>query len=235
MEDGAAFRRALEAAGREVERSDRVMTLGVTPRRPETGYGYLEQGEVLDPEIGLRRVRRFTEKPDAETARQFVASGDYLWNAGIFVFRAGRLLELLSEFEPEMAAGLEEIRLRPEAIDELYATLRRISIDFAVMERCADLGTLPLDCGWSDLGSWEALAEVMAKDSNDNVVRGDVLSIDSKDNLLFAEQGAVTVVGVSNLVVVRTADSVLVIPKERSQEVKAVVDALAEDGRDELL
>jgi mannose-1-phosphate guanylyltransferase len=190
---------------------------------------------VLDPEIGLRRVRRFTEKPDAETARQFVASGDYLWNAGIFVFRAGRLLELLSEFEPEMAAGLEEIRLRPEAIDELYATLRRISIDFAVMERCADLGTLPLDCGWSDLGSWEALAEVMAKDSNDNVVRGDVLSIDSKDNLLFAEQGAVTVVGVSNLVVVRTADSVLVIPKERSQEVKAVVDALAEDGRDELL
>jgi len=235
MEDGAAFRRSLEMAAREVEQSDRVMTLGVKPRWPETGYGYLEQGEVLDAAIGLRRVCRFTEKPDSESAKQFVASGDYLWNAGIFVFRAGRLWDLLNQFEPEMAAGLVEIERQPQAINELYGRLRKVSIDYAVMERCDDLGTLPLDCGWSDLGSWEALAEVLTKDGEGNTVRGDVLDIDSSGNLLFAEHGIVTVVGVSNLVVVRTADSVLVIPKSRSQDVKVVVDALTERGRDELL
>jgi mannose-1-phosphate guanylyltransferase/mannose-6-phosphate isomerase len=235
MEDGAAFRRSLETAAGEVERSDRVMTLGVKPRWPETGYGYLEQGEVLDDSIGLRRVRRFTEKPDAESAETFVASGDYLWNAGIFVFRAGRLWDLLSQFEPQVAAGLEEIERRPQSIDELYGKLRKVSIDYAVMERCDDLGTLPLDCGWSDLGSWEALAEVLTKDSAGNSVRGDVLDIDSSGNLLFAEQGFISVVGVSDLVVVRTADSVLVMPRSRSQEVKEVVDRLSERGRDELL
>jgi mannose-1-phosphate guanylyltransferase/mannose-6-phosphate isomerase len=235
IENGAAFRQTLESAAAEVERSDRVMTLGVAPHRPETGYGYLEQGEVLDSELGLRGVRRFTEKPDAETAKQFVDSGDYLWNAGIFVFRAGRLLELLAEFQPDLAAGLEKISQQPESIDELYGDLRRISIDYAVMERCEDLGTLPLDCGWSDLGSWEALAEVMPADDKGNSVHGDVLEIDSHDNLLFAEEGTVTVVGVSDLVVVRTADSVLVIPKDRSQEVKAIVDALADRNRQDLL
>ena len=134
-----------------------------------------------------------------------------------------------------MAAGLERIRQKPESIEQLYGELPRISIDYAVMERCDDLCTLPLDCGWSDLGSWEALAEVMPVNDKGNSVHGDVLDIDSHGNLLFAEEGTVTVVGVSDLVVVRTADSVLVIPKERSQEVKSIVDALAERDRQDLL
>jgi mannose-1-phosphate guanylyltransferase/mannose-6-phosphate isomerase len=235
VNDDAAFRVGLAAAAADVDRSDRVMTLGVAPHRVETGYGYLEQGDVLGAEDGIRQVRRFIEKPDRETAARFVASGDYLWNAGIFVFRSGRLLELLARHEPEMAATLERIAARPEEIEELYATLRRISIDYAVMERCDDLATLPLDCGWSDLGSWEALAEVVAVDGSGNAIRGEVVTEQASGNLLFADHGLIAAVGVSDLVVVRTGDAVLVMPKSRAQDVKGVVEALRDRGRDDLL
>jgi mannose-1-phosphate guanylyltransferase len=233
--DDAPFRDTLEAAAREVQREDRVMTLGVKPRWAETGYGYLELGDVLDPKSGVRRVARFTEKPSPETAERFVASGDYLWNAGIFVFRGERLLQLLEEHEPAIARGLRSIDHEPEQIDEFYAALPKISIDYAVMERCPDLATLPLDCGWSDLGSWAALAEVLERDGEGNSRRGDVVSLDSKDNLLFAAGGAVAVVGISGLVVVQTEDAVLVIPRERSQEVKDLVEELRRRGRNDLL
>ena len=177
----------------------------------------------------------FTEKPDQESARRFVDSGDYLWNAGIFVFRAGRFWSLLKQFEPDMAATLEEIGRRPEEIDDLYGTMRRVSVDYAVMERCDDLATLPLDCGWSDLGSWEALAEVLEENGNGNAVRGEALAIDASGNLLFCDHGLISAVGVSDLVIVRTDDAVLVMPKSRSQEVKAIVEALQANGRDDLL
>ena len=235
MEDGDAFRRTLDTAASEVVHSDRIMTLGVAPRWAETGYGYLELGETLDASTGLRRVRRFTEKPDASTAKRFVASGDYLWNAGIFVFRAGRLWDLLQQYEPQIAAGIEAIEARPQEIDSLYRQLSRVSIDLAVMERCEELGTLSLDCGWSDLGSWAALAEVLPHNEAGNAVRGDVLEIDASGNLLIAAEGLVAAVGVSDLVVIRTADAVLIMPKERSQDVKTVVETLQKSGREDLL
>jgi mannose-1-phosphate guanylyltransferase/mannose-6-phosphate isomerase len=235
VEDDAAFRAGLASAAAEVDRFDRVMTLGISPHRVETGYGYLEQGEILNDEDGIREVRRFIEKPDRETAVRFVESGDYLWNAGIFVFRSGRLLELVARLQPQMAATLERIETRPEEIEELYGALRRISIDYAVMEQCDDLATLPLDCGWSDLGSWEALAEVVASDGSGNAIRGEVVMEEASGNLLFADDGLIAAVGVSDLVIVRTADVVLVMPKSRAQEVKTVVEALHDRGRDDLL
>ena len=235
VEDHAAFRRALETAAAEVRRSDRVMTLGVKPARPETGYGYLEVGEVVDEASGAAKVVRFTEKPDMETARGFVAGGRYLWNAGIFVFRCGRLLDLLAEYEPEIAAGLAAIEREPDRINELYAELQRISIDYGVMERCEDLATLPLECGWSDLGSWQALAEVLVADADGNRIHGDVIASGADGNLLWADRGTIAVAGVEGLAVVRTGDAVLVVPLERSQEVKELVDRLAAAGRDELL
>lgn len=232
--DAAAFRETLGRAA-EAAAGGRVLTLGVAPRRPETGYGYLELGELLDEESGLQRVVRFTEKPDADHARAFVDSGNYLWNGGIFVFRGSVLLERLARHQPELAAGLEEIGRRPQAIDEVYPRLPRISIDHGVMEKLDDLATLPLDCGWSDLGSWAALAEVLPGDERGNRGRGDVVTVDSRDNLLYAEHGTVAVVGVEGLVVVRTGDAVLVLPAERSQEVRAVVAELEKRGRDDLL
>ncbi len=231
--DPEGFRETLGRAAAVVEREDKVMTLGVTPRWAETGYGYLE----LEPGSGsgVRRVRRFVEKPDPETAERFFRSGDYLWNAGIFLFRGSRLLDILARLQPGLAQGLEEIAAAPERLDELYARLPADSIDYAVMEKLEGIATLPLDCGWSDLGSWTALDEVLARDAAGNTGRGDRIAVDSRDNLLFADAGTIAVVGVEGLVVVRTGDTVLVCPKERSQEVKKIVAELQARGRGELL
>ncbi len=234
MAEGEAFRAALVQAGR-VAAEGSVVALGVEPRWPECGYGYLELGEQLDAATGLRRVERFTEKPDAETAREFVDSGRYRWNAGIFVFLGSVLLRELARWQPALAAGLEEIERRPEAIDELYGRLPKISIDFGVMEKLEELVTLPLDCGWSDLGGWQALAEILPADESGNTTRGSVVTLDSAGNLLYAEHGTVAVMGVTDLVVVRTEDAVLVVPRSRAQEVRRITDELERSGRGELL
>ncbi len=235
MADAQAFRDTVQTAIRAVEGEDRVLALGVVPRWPEAGYGYLELGEALDPAVALHRVVRFTEKPDPATARRFFESGNYLWNAGIFVFRGSVLLGLLERHQPELAAGLAEIAGDRGRLAEVYPRLPSISIDYAVMEKLADLATLPLDCGWSDLGSWQALAEVLPRDADGNVSRGDVLALDAEDNLLISDSGALAVLGVRGLVVVQTPDAVLVLPRERSQEVRRIVDELARRRRDELL
>jgi mannose-1-phosphate guanylyltransferase len=231
------FRDTLAAAARVVAARDEVMTLGVTPRWAETGYGYLEleEGERLAEGDGVRRVRRFLEKPSPEDAARFAGSGRHLWNAGIFLFRGDRLLELLARHEPELARGLEEIATAPERLAEVYPRLPARSIDYAVMEKLDSLATLPLDCGWSDLGSWEALAEVLPADVLGNAGRGDCLAIDATGNLLFSDAGTVAVLGVEGLVVVRTGDAVLVMPKHRSQEVRRLVRELGDRGREELL
>lgn len=235
--DPTAFRETLAAAARVALDERRIMTLGVTPHRPETGFGYLE----LEPPAaggqagGVRRVQRFVEKPDAARAALYAASGHHLWNAGIFVFQGDDFLDLLARHAPEIAQGLAKIEAEPARLAELYAALPSISIDYALMEKLDTIGTLPLDCGWSDLGSWEALSEVLPADAEGNAVRGEALAVDAADNLLVAEEGTIAVLGVSGLVVVRTGDTVLVCPKERSQEVRRLLDELAARGRGDLL
>jgi mannose-1-phosphate guanylyltransferase/mannose-6-phosphate isomerase len=247
--DPAAFRDTLARAARAVEAEDRVMTLGVTPRWPETGYGYLElepppPEEPEEPEedagpggSGLRRVRRFVEKPTLENAERFVASGNYLWNAGIFLFRGTTFLDVLARLQPELARGLEEIADAPDRVAEIYPRLPADSVDYAVMEKLENITTLPLDCGWSDLGSWSALDEVLPRDAGNtgNTGRGDTVAVDASGNLLFSDAGLIAVLGVRDLVVVRTGDAVLVMPKERSQEVRRIVAELAARGREDLL
>ncbi len=235
MGRGEAFRQTLERA-RRVAADGRVVALGVEPRWPEPGYGYLELGERLDGDTGLSRVRRFTEKPDAETAQSFFDSGNYHWNAGIFVFLCSVLLRELERWQPELAASLEELDRRPsEEIDDLYARLPRISIDFGVIEKLAELTTLPLACEWSDLGGWAALAEILPTDEGGNATRGEVLAFDASNNLLYADQGTVAVLGVSDLVVVKTDDAVLVLPRDRAQEVRRITEELKRRGSDKLL
>ena len=235
IEDREAFLETLRTAEKITREGDRVMTLGVHPVRPDTGYGYLELGPVLDAESGLRQVLQYKEKPDQQTADRFVESGDYLWNAGIFLVRVGRLLELLAEHQPEMARSLEAIEGQPESIAELYPRLPSISIDFGVMEHLEEVVTLPLDCGWSDLGSWEALAEILPRDESGNVARGEVVSVDCRGNVFFAEEGTIAALGVEGLVVVRLGDSVLVVPKNRTQEIRKIVAALEDRGLTDLL
>ena len=233
--DPEGFRETLTRAGRVAERDDRVMTLGVKPRWAETGYGYLELGNALEGGEEAYEVAHFREKPDAATAEKYLAGGKHLWNAGIFVFKGTTLLRHLAHFEPEIGAGLEAIEASPEKVAELFPTLPSISIDYAVMERLKGIATVPLDCGWSDLGSWEALTEVIPADEKGNRERGDTLALDSSNNLLFADQGQVVTLGVENLVVVRTGDTVLVMPRDRSQDVRNIVDRLKADDRLDLL
>ncbi len=233
--DAASFRATLENAAKVAERDRRVVALGVVPKWPESGYGYLELGETIDPRTGLRQVARFTEKPDPATAAAYVDGGQHWWNAGIFIFCGSVLLDELARFEPEIGQGLDEIARSPDRTAEIYPRLPSISIDYAVMERLDSIAALPLDCGWSDLGSWQALFAELADDGDGNRGQGDVIAIDAKDNLLWADGGTVTVVGVDNLAVVRTGDAVLVLPLERSQEVRRIVERLREGDRTELL
>ena len=233
--DESSFRTSLAAAASVAAREDRVMTLGVVPRWPEPGFGYLELGDVEDESLGLRRVAAFKEKPDLETAKVYLDSGKHLWNAGIFVFRGGRLLDLIAEHAPAIDEGLRAIREQPEQLATHYSRLPKLSIDFAVMEKCDDLATLPLDCGWSDLGSWAALAELLPADSAGNATRGRVAALEARDNLLVADQGTIAVIGVSDLVVVRTADAVLVVGKDQAQKVKELVEMLGRGDFADLL
>ena len=235
VEDVEKFQATLEVAAAAAADQDSILTLGVRPTRAEIGYGYLELGETLDDTGKIRRVLRFTEKPDLESAREFVSSGKFLWNAGIFVFRGRVLLDRLRQHQPELAEGLAEIETSPNRLVEIYSDLPAISIDHGLMEKLGDLGTVPLDCGWTDLGSWEAMWEQLGPDSDGNVVSGEVISIDSKNNLLMSTDGVVAAVGVEGLVIVKTRDAVLVIPKERSQEVRQIVEQLAATSRDDLL
>lgn len=231
--DDADFRAILGRAAQAVEEHDYVMTLGVIPRWPETGYGYLELGAELAN--GLRHVLRFVEKPALAAAEAYLAGGRHLWNAGIFVFRGTTFLQLLGLHQPQLAAGLAAIAAEPLRAAEIYASLPAESIDVAIMEKLDDIATLPLDCGWSDLGSWEALHEILAKDEAGNAFRGDALALDSSNNLIVSEGGLVAVLGVSDLVVVRTGDTVVVLPKARSQEVRRLVAELAARERGDLL
>ncbi len=234
VEDRVAFREAVEEAGRLARRDGLVMTLGVQPHRAETGYGYLEVGKKMRDSPQASEVVRFTEKPQLDQAREFLASGKYLWNAGIFVFTGTVLLEGIAEHLPALHHCLEEWWRHPDQLERIYGSMPKISIDHGLMEKLSKLGTIPLGCGWSDLGSWQALTEIMER-TGDNQVHGDVVAVDAQNNLLWSEEGLIAVVGISGLVVVRTGDTVLVMPVERAQEVKTVVNRLQARGRDQHL
>ncbi len=233
--DAESYRATLTQAAGVVEREDRILTLGVVPGRPETGFGYLELAEEIPGEPGLRRVRRFTEKPDRATAERFLAGGAHLWNAGIFVFRGGVLLAGLERHAPELAQGLAELARAPERAGDLYPRLPSISIDYAVMEKFEAMAALPLDCGWSDVGSWDALAEILPADPDGNVARGDAVVVDGARNITYAEEGTIAILGLSDLIVVRSGDAVLVARRKDAQEVRRIVERLADSGRSGLL
>ena len=240
VQDNGAFLQAL-AAGNDLASRGHLVTFGIVPTYPETGYGYIQGGAPLSGEGGAMPVERFVEKPDLATAEGYIAAGDFFWNSGMFMFRASRFLEELRRYAPEIAAGasgayqaarrdMDFVRLDPE----LFSGCPSDSVDYAVMERTDAGVVIPLDAGWSDVGAWSALWEIGDKDEGGNVKKGDVVALDSHNCYLRSEGRLIATVGVDDHVVVETPDVVLVAHRDRVQDVKNLVEQMREQQRSEV-
>lgn len=228
--DVAAFHAAIQAALPLVE-DGWLVTFGITPDAAETGYGYIQVGEDVAP--GVHRVVRFVEKPAREIADAMVASGDHAWNGGIFLFRADKYLAALGAHASAMLVATQEAmgkathdgaRIYPDA--EAFARSPADSIDYAVMEKADRVAVVPVEMGWSDLGSWDALHTISTLDEGGNATSGSVIVLDSSNCLVRTDGARVAMVGVSDLIVVVSGDDILILPRGRSQEVKALLEAM---------
>jgi mannose-1-phosphate guanylyltransferase / mannose-6-phosphate isomerase len=232
-----AFHAAIAQAGRLAEQGF-LVTFGIVPNQPETGYGYIKRDtEQLGDAF---KVASFVEKPDLETAKRYLQSGDYFWNSGMFAFTAGNFLKELEKFNPQMLSVCRQ-SLQAAKVDmdfvrldkAVFSTCPSDSIDYAIMEKTDKAVVIPLDADWNDVGSWSALWDVTEKDASGNAVSGDVMTVDTRNSYIFAENKLVTVIGVENLIVVETKDAVMIAAKDRVQEVKQIVDQLKKLGRTE--
>jgi mannose-1-phosphate guanylyltransferase/mannose-6-phosphate isomerase len=232
--------------GKLAAEEGRLVTFGIVPKGPETGYGYIkavkQRADKLSEGNSVFDVERFEEKPDIATARSYLESGDYFWNSGMFMFKATRYIKELEKFVPEMLASCKKahagasrdkdfIRLDSKA----FLVCPSDSIDYAVMEKTSDAVIIPIDADWSDVGSWSALWEIGEQDSNGNVIRGDVVSHDTRGCYVNAGSRLVATVGIENHVIVETPDAVLIARKDRVQDVKVIVNQLNAQGRNEAI
>jgi mannose-1-phosphate guanylyltransferase/mannose-1-phosphate guanylyltransferase/mannose-6-phosphate isomerase len=233
--DESAFHAAIEAA-LPLAREDWLITFGIAPDRPETGYGYIRRGEPLAR--GVFRADAFVEKPDRGTAETYLAEGGYDWNAGIFLFRAAAFLRALEEYESAILAAAREAlengsresgSILPD--ETAFARSPSVPVDVAVMERSSRVAVAPCDMGWSDLGSWDALHQLGPLDSAGNAIGGDAMTVDSENCLIRSDGPTVVAVGVKDLIVVASRDAVLVVPRGESQRVREALDALARRGQ----
>ena len=237
--DEAAFLEAVKAAT-ELAAKGRLVLFGIAPDRPHTGYGYLERGEPVEPGSSAATVARFTEKPDRATAEQFLATGRYFWNSGIFVLHAQTFLDEMARLAPDIVAAAE--RALSRATEDLgflrlektaFESAPSISVDHAVMEHTTAAVVLPLKVGWSDVGSWSSLWEISEHDADGNAVHGDAVLEDTRGCYIHGEKRLVATIGVENLVIVETPDALLVADKARAQDVGKIVQRLKQSGRSE--
>lgn len=216
--------------------NDKLVTFGIIPTYPETGYGYIKKGNQLAD--NAFDVENFVEKPNMETAKDYLASGQFLWNSGMFLFKAQRYLEELKKYRPEILTQCE-LALNKQSIDLDFIRLSKTefekcpadSIDYAVMEHTQDAVVVPMDAQWNDVGSWLSLWEISEKDSDKNVIKGDVIAINSNNCYIRSENKLVATVGINNLIIIETKDAILVMNKENSQQVKQVIEKLKQDNR----
>lgn len=239
VRDAGAFAAAVATARTAVD-AGRLVTFGIDPEAPETGYGYIRRGAPLADVPGAFAVDRFVEKPDLKTAQGYLAEGGWAWNSGMFLFAAGAFLDELAAFEPAIGeAATEALAKAARDLDfvrldkDIFAKAPSKSIDYAVMERTKRSAVVPARLGWSDVGAWNALWEIGQRDAAGNVLLGDVIATDTTNSYLRSEDRLIAAVGIDNLVVVATKDVVMVADKDRAQDVKKVVDRLKADGRSE--
>jgi mannose-1-phosphate guanylyltransferase len=242
--DVTRFREVLTAAA-EVAEDDHLVTLGVRPSSPSTGYGYIKQGESLSTVDGFSvfRAERFTEKPSRETAVQMVESGEYSWNSGMFVWRVDRILEEFRRQMDEFYVQLAEVEATlgtpgyRGTLDRVWPQVAKQAIDYGVMEGAEDVAVIPVDIGWSDVGSWTSLSELLPADEEGNIVVGTHVGIDTRNTLIFSkgDRRLIATIGLEGMVVVDTEDALLVCPKELEQEVRGMVRHLESEERNEYL
>ena len=236
--NAAAFCEAV-TAGLPLAQANYLVTFGIVPNRPETGYGYINAVDAIEDTVALS-VERFVEKPNLETAQQYIDSGNYYWNSGMFLFKASQYIKELEAFAPYIV-GTCRIAVENALEDNDFLRLDEgafkacpsDSIDYAVMEKTDRAVVVPISAGWSDIGAWSALWKVCPQDADGNVIQGDVLVEDTHNAFLVAQHRCLATVGLDNIVVVETADAVLVASKDKAQDVKAIVDRLKDSGRDE--
>jgi mannose-1-phosphate guanylyltransferase len=242
IEDVPALTEIFKTAILTAEEQDKLVTIGLKPTFPSTGFGYIKYDPQTDGTV--KPVIEFREKPDEETAKKYVESGRYAWNSGMFIWKASLILKKLEEYTPDIYEDLKTIGdamntpQEQEVLHEIYPNIRNISIDYAVMEPSAARGevlVIPGDCGWNDVGSWDMMDILHRPDENGNICLGDVIAVDVKDAVIYSSSRTVTAIDVDNIVIVETSDAIMVCRKDKAQEVKKIVDKLNEAGRIELL
>jgi len=236
------FQQCLEQCLRLAERGESLITIGIKPTRPETGYGYIEKREMpLNEKNGVYHIKQFVEKPDLEKAQEYLAKGNFYWNSGIFAWRTELILAKIQKYLPDLYHGLKEIEpfmgtpLEKEALEKLFPGLPSVSIDYGIMEKEKNILMVQGDFGWDDLGSWTSLAKQFREEGRDNVSKGQHLGIATKDCLVYAEDTLVATLGVSDLVIVQSNGVVLVCSMERAQQVKDLVGELKTKGLEQYL
>lgn len=217
---------------------DNLVTFGIKPDYPATGYGYIEAGKEIGQ--GMFNVKQFKEKPNLETAEQFLSSGNFFWNSGMFMWKIGTILDAYKEYLPKVTHVLKKIDVRWDEdglkadISSEYALMPKIPVDIGIMEQAERRVVIPVDYGWSDVGSWKALYDISDKDENNNVINCENQTIDSNNNYVNSKK-FIALIGIDDLVIVESDDTLLIAKKDRSEEVKDIVEKLKEDGTEELL
>ncbi|HAH6952319.1 TPA: mannose-1-phosphate guanylyltransferase/mannose-6-phosphate isomerase [Escherichia coli] len=237
IQDIEAFHAAVLAAEQESV-DNKLVTFGIVPTKPETGYGYIKKGEQVKNSVF--KVNSFVEKPDLETAKNYLEQKCYLWNSGMFMFKASVYLDELKKFRPDILAACKEL-LSSASTDldfirlnsDVFAECPDESIDYAVMEKTQDCVVIPLDADWSDIGSWTSLWEISEKDEHENVSHGDVINYNSRNNYIYSEGSLISTVGVNNLIIVQTKDALLVAQQDNVQDIKKIVEILKKQKRSE--
>ena len=232
------FRRALRDAA-QVAAQNYLVTLGIQPRNPETGYGYIHRGELIQKigEQPVYRVVQFMEKPDEPTAMQFVQSGEYYWNSGIFAWKISTLWEEYSRYQPVLCEQLKKIGKglgtprESSSMKRVWKDIQNETIDVGIMEKSQRVAVLPIDVGWSDVGSWATLLDLLPSNAENNVIVGDHVGLDTRSSLLYSPNCLIATVGLTDMIVVDTGDAILVCPKSRAQEVKHIVEALKQNNK----
>ncbi len=237
------FVKALESAYHIAYQTEQLITFGIVPDRPETGYGYIQTGEIVSEKDGLKafKVIRFVEKPELKTAQSYLARGDYLWNSGMFVWKISTIVAAFERYLPAISRAMEKIEAdlnterEAETVNRLYEELPDISIDYGIMERSDDVLVIPVDVGWNDVGSWTSLQDVWNTDENGNAIKGETLSLRSSGCVVSSPLKLTALVGVQDLIVVDTPDAILVCRKDSAQDIKQLQILLKERGYQGLL